>query len=1217
MRFHTALKLLALTFVFAFLSAGVVRADNQYATIRGQVVDQTKATIPGAQVTATNTGTNETRTVTTQADGSFEFLSLPIGTYNISVTKDGFQTYQATGIVLVINQIYVINPTLQVGSASQTVTVEAAKTQVETTSMQLGTTVEAKTIVDMPLNGRNWVQLQQMQPGVVASSDRFASNYATNGSQSQQNSYLINGTDSNDLPLNTPLILPSPDAIQEFRMITNTINPEYGRNSGAILDAVIKSGTNQFHGDAFEFYRDTFLNTRNFFQNSAPVFHQNQYGGTIGGPIWKNHTFGFFSYQGTKNAVPQAGNVTTVFTPAQLAGTFGAGTFDTVMPTKDANGNPIPQPGQPGFVDPRTVSAIPEFGDPCPTSGTACAAGTPYGNLVNASGAVLLGGGLFASGNVPTQDFNALSTALIAKYVPLPNQGTSDYTFNPATTNNTKQYIFQVNQNLGQHDTLWFLGFLQQNTALDTLPFTGASLPGFGDTSLTHDKQFTFAENHIFSANTLNEFRLGYTRLNFDAVEPQKPVLPSSLGFNINPQDAKGAGAPLISITGLFTLGFSNNGPQPRIDQTRQITDNFSHIAGRHTMKFGVEWRGFAVTNPFFFNNNGNYGFGGSGTFSTTNPGTDFLLGLPDTYGQSGGGFIDARAREYYFYAQDEFKLRQDLTLTYGLGYQIDTPLKDIANGGRAINCYIAGQTSTIYPTAPVGMNFPGDPNCSTAGYSTKYNDFGPRVGFAWAPNLGRISGDQGNFSIRGGFGMYYNRSEEELTLQNLLAAPFSLSDSGITDAAGVPAFNAPFTDQRCLNQAGSSIACTPSNGTKATPVSIANKYPFTPPAPGSAVDFSFYEPLSLNLLDPQTKIPTAMNYNLTVQREIPGQIILSVGYVGSEARHLLAVHELNPLHGSVACAADPGCKGKSPTQFFGTETLDPTNGMPCGTGSGGDGRTCFTVGQDPFYFPIADATIYPSLAEQSTMGNSNYNSLQISANKAFSHGLSFVASFTHSHSIDFGSSYENSAGAVGLNPFDFRQMYGDSAFDARNRFVVGYDYTVPGLEHLSAFHWMPSRVADGWHIAGITTLQSGFPITISDSGFRSLQCNAFEFYSCWDRPNVVSAPVIGDPRSYTIGTKTHYWFNPSAFARATVGTVGNEGRNNFHGPGINNWDMSLEKDTRITESTQFIMRMEFYNMFNHTQFHNPTGNILSGNFGRITSAANGRLMQLAAKFVF
>ncbi|MGH9728763.1 MAG: carboxypeptidase regulatory-like domain-containing protein [Candidatus Acidiferrales bacterium] len=1173
----------------------MTHADNQYATIRGQVIDQTKASIPGAQVTATNTGTNEARTVTTQADGSFEFLSLPIGTYNISVTKDGFQTYQATGILLVINQIYVINPTLQVGSASQTVTVEAAKTQVETTSMQLGTTVEAKEIVDMPLNGRNWVQLQQMQPGVVASSDRFTSNYATNGSQSQQNSYLINGTDSNDLPLNTPLILPSPDAIQEFRMITNTINPEYGRNSGAILDAVIKSGTNQFHGDGFEFYRDTFLNTRNFFQNSAPVFHQNQFGGTVGGPIWKNHTFGFFSYQGTKNAVPSGGNVTTVFSPAQLAGTFGGtGAFDTVLPTTDANGNPVPQPGQPGFVDPRTLSAIPEFGDSSSgcASGTPCAAGTPYGRLVSPSGTVLLSNALFTSGVVPTQDFNSLSTSLVAKYVPLPNQGASDYTFNPTSINNTKQYIFQVNQNLGQHDTLWFLGFLQSNVNPTTLPFTGSSLPGFASVSTTHDKQFTFAENHIFSANTLNEFRLGYTRLNFDAVEPQAAVLPSSLGFDITPQDPKGAGAPLIGITGYFTLGFSNNGPQPRIDQTKQITDNFSHIYGRNTLKFGFEGRDFWVTNPFFFNNNGNFGFGGNGRFSTGDPATDFFLGVPDTYGQSSGGFIDARAKEGYFYAQDEFKLRRDLTLTFGMGYQIDTPLRDIANGGRAINCFRPSQQSTIYPTAPAGLIFPGDANCSTAGYNTKFNDFAPRLGFAWAPDLGRISGNQGDFSIRGGFGIYYNRSEEELTLQNLTAPPFSLSDSGITDVNGNPSFSTPFTDVRCVNQAGSSIGCTTlDTSNKPTPASIANKYPFTPPAAGSAVNFGFFEPLSLNLLDPETKIPTAMNYNLTVQRQIPGQVIVSVGYVGAEARHLLAVHELNPLLDSALCASTPACVSNKPVQNL-------------------------AVGTDPRFYAY-DATVFASLAEQSTMMDSNYNSLQVSAQKAFSHGLTFNAAFTWSHSLDFGSSYENSAGAVGLNPFDFHQMYGDSAFDARRRFVVGYDYTIPGLEHLSAFHWMPSRIADGWHLAGITSLQSGFPITISDSGFTSLQCTAFEFYSCWDRPNVVSAPVIQDPRNYTIGAKTHYWFNPSAFAKATVGTVGDEGRNNFHGPGLNNWDLSFEKDTRVTESTQLVLRMEFYNLFNHTQFNNPSGNIQSGNFGRITAAGNGRLMQLAAKFIF
>ncbi|HVA72060.1 MAG TPA: carboxypeptidase-like regulatory domain-containing protein [Candidatus Limnocylindrales bacterium] len=1166
------LRLFALGFVFAFLSAGVVRADNLYASIRGQVTDQTKAAVPGAEVTATNTGTNEARVVTTQADGSFEFLSLPIGTYNLSVKKGGFQAYQATGITLVVNQIYVLNPTLEVGASSQTVTVEAAKTQVDTTSMQLGTTVEAKTIVDMPLNGRNWVQLQQLQPGVVASSDRFASNYATNGSQSQQNSYLINGTDSNDLPLNTPLIIPSPDAIQEFRMITNTINPEYGRNSGAILDAVIKSGTNQFHGDAFEFYRDTFLNTRNFFQRSAPVFHQNQYGGTIGGPIWKNHTFGFFSYQGTKNVVPQAGGNVPVYSAAELAGTFNAG-IDIDQAT-----------GKPYIAESANLSPIPLFGDSasgCPyvnTSSTPCAAGTAFSSL-------------FSTGVIPTQDFNTLSTSLVTKYVPAPNCG-GDYCFNPQTPGNTKQYIFQINQNLGEHDTLWFLGFMQNALTTDTLPFIGASLPGFGDESTTHSKQFTGAWNHIFSANTLNEFRIGYTRLNFVAVNPQNIVLPSALGFNINPQDAAAAGVPYMGVSGLFNLGFSQDGPQPRIDQTKQVTDNFSHIYGNNTLKFGVEFRDFWVTNPFYFENNGAFAFNRTGQFSTGDPGANFLLGFPQSYVQSSGGFIDARAKELYSYAQDEYKLRQDLTLTFGMGYQIDTPLRDIANGGQAINCFVSGQQSVIFPSAPQGMNFPGDPNCPVGGYYTHYNDWAPRLGFAWAPNLGRISGSQGNFSIRGGVGIYYNRSEEELTLQNLLAPPFALFDYGVTDAGGTPSFSTPFTDVQCISQTGTPIS--PCAGP-----SIANKYPFTPPAVGSSPNFGFFEPMSLNLLDPNTRVPTAMNYNLTVQREIPGQIILSIGYVGAEARHLMAVHELNPLHNSTTCAIDPACVGNAPFQQFGGPDI---NGL--------------TVGADPYYYPTANALVFASLAEQSSMTNSNYNSLQISANKALSHGLSFLASYTWAHSLDFGSSYENSAGAVGLNPFNFHQMYGNSAFDAPQRFVFSYDYRIGDLSHVAGFHWLPSRVGGGWHVSGITTFQSGFPITISDSGFTSLQCSAFEFYSCWDRPNVVSTPIIQNPRSNT--GSGNFWFNGSAFAIAPLGTVGNEGRNNLRGPGINDWDMALMKDTQITESTSFEMRIEFYNLFNHTQFNAPLGNIQDGSsFGQIFTAGNGRLIQLAAKFYF
>src|SRR5581483_5562869 len=279
--------------LLAIASFSNLPAQEVVAHIRGTVTDPSGAGVPGAEVKATNTQTQVSTTVTTRDDGNYEFLALPPGTYDVTVTKQGFRTFTAHRITLALNQVYNLQVPLEVGEVTQSVQVEASPTQVETATTQLSTIIDGKQIVDLPLVGRNWTSLQQLVPGVVASSDRFGvgGNYASNGSESQQNSFLINGSDAMDFRLNAPLIIPSPDALGEFNFITSTINPEYGRNSGGILNAVIKSGTNQFHGSAFEFYRDTFLNTHNFFQSTIPVFHQNEYGGTVGGPIWKDHTF--------------------------------------------------------------------------------------------------------------------------------------------------------------------------------------------------------------------------------------------------------------------------------------------------------------------------------------------------------------------------------------------------------------------------------------------------------------------------------------------------------------------------------------------------------------------------------------------------------------------------------------------------------------------------------------------------------------------------------------------------------------------------------------------------------------------------------------------------------------------------------------------------------------------------------------------------------------
>ena len=289
--------------VLGLLSANSARADNVYGKIRGTVTDPSGAVIAGAKVTATNTATGISTTVKSGTDGSYEFLQLAApAIYTVNVEQAGFRAFQAQTPSLSLDQIYVLNVKMEVGTVSQQVTVEAAPVQVETTSMQLGKVINAQTITSMPLNGRNWVQLQQTLPGVVASSDRFTNNYSTNGSRSQSNDYLVNGVDANDLPLNSIAVVPNPDAIAEVSVVTNTINPEYGRNGGAVLNAETKSGTNQIHGTGFEFYRDTSLNTRNFFSPNSTIFHQNQFGGAIGGPIKKNKAFFFFAYQGTGTA---------------------------------------------------------------------------------------------------------------------------------------------------------------------------------------------------------------------------------------------------------------------------------------------------------------------------------------------------------------------------------------------------------------------------------------------------------------------------------------------------------------------------------------------------------------------------------------------------------------------------------------------------------------------------------------------------------------------------------------------------------------------------------------------------------------------------------------------------------------------------------------------------------------------------------------------------
>jgi len=1127
--------------------------DDVYSRIRGVVTDASGAAVAGATIQATNTAKGIFFTTTSNSSGGYEFLQLPIGPYSITAAQTGFKTSSVSGITLTIGQIYVQNIRLDVGAASETVNVEGNPAQVEMTSMQRGDTIGSREIVDLPLNGRDWLQLHSLAPGVVASSDRFGT-FATNGNETQQNSYLINGADNNDVLLNNAWFAPNPDAMAEFQLVTSSINPEYGRNSGAILNATIKSGTNNFHGDVFEFYRDTSLNARNYFELKPAVFHQNQFGGTIGGPIWKDHTFFFFSYQGTRIRQTQQFTTPLVPTGAERNGIFGAA-------------------GAAQFLSSSGVAPIPEFGDsasPCPVGGAPCAAFTPFSQL-------------FSTGTIPPQDFNDLSVKLMQQFIPLPNVGTNTFTFTPRDITSDNQELFRIDHTFNSYDSVWWYSFFAHEPETQDLPFaTFAALPGFGQLNRFDTMQHTASWNHLFSSSTLNELRVTFNRFNVKFANPINQRTPDSFGFTgINPQFPGVASLPDIFIGGAgdseFSLGFTTQGPQPRIDNTYQVTDNFSKTAGKHSLKFGYSGRRFEVHLLFASRNAGTFGFTGFGPIGSGNAFADFLLGFPSNgYAQNTGKSFESRAYEHYSYAQDQYKVLPNLTLTYGLGWDIETPMTD--NNGISVDCFRPGEQSKVYPTAPAGLVFPGDPTCPKAGYDTRYTDFGPRVGFAWSP------WSTGKLSIRGGYGIYYNRTEQQQNIQNVLGVPFTLASGGIRDIGGNASFTAPFTDVRCIDQHGNPLTPT-------VPItcSIPNKFPFSAPAIGSNVDFSFYEPFSINVIDPRFRSPSAQNYNLTIEEELPSRMVFSIGYVGSQGRHLETTYELNPSINPQGCRATPACANNPGLQYLNFPQNFKYNSL-----------------------------IFGSLGQEATVGTSSYNSLQADLKKHFSHGLTFEAAYTWSHAIDISSNFEDrTLNPQANNPFDLRRGRGDSQYDARHRFVFNYEYNIPDFPGVPKL--IGHQILGGWRLGGIVTVQTGFPITINDNpgfiDFTSLTCNGFIiFYSCWQMPDVTGPVRILDPRN----DPKHRYFDTSVFANPALGTFGNAGRNFFHGPGIANWDFELAKNIPIKEQQRIELRVELFNVLNHTQFLNPPdGTFGDAAFGVVTNARPPRIAQLAAKFYF
>ncbi len=1160
--------------------------------------------MPDVQVTAINRDTGVQHTVRTNSSGFYTFPELPVGNYDVVITQSGFREFRQTGLVIHNNSALRVDAKLEVGETKQSITVSSSSVQVETISTQMGEVITGSSMTAMPLNGRAYTDLLALQPGVVPtntgeyldfspSGELNPGNLSMSGQRESANGFMVNGGNVEEEGQMGTQVIPNLDSIAEFRILTNNFDAEYGNYMGGQVNVITKSGTNQFHGDAFEFYRDTFLNTANFYEHSVTTgkptvstFHQNIPGGTIGGPIWKDKLFFFGAYQLIKEVVPEGEGNTDIYSAPFLAGNFTAdnGTAGTPPTATEAWGN---------FA-----------ADPIPSSinVTGCTAGETWAQCAYGLG------GIF-----PTANFNSIATTLANKYLApslVPGCSTSadapcDYIFNEIETLTQNQYIGRIDFNLNPNNKFLGVYIHQSETFPETIPFTGANVPGFPETNAEHHNLMTIDYVHQFSPTLVNDLAAHYTRFNYLAVEPSSPVAPSSAGFSINPEDTAGEGLPVMSIsspTGMdFTLGFSANGPQPRIDQVIQFDDSVSKVFGKHTLKFGYDGRRFNVSNPFAADNDGTYSFNpSSSTYSTGDGALDFLLGIPGSYEQGSGATIQADAFLNYIFGQDSWKLTPTFTLDYGLAYAIDTPLHNNQYEGEGIACLDPGVQSTVFPTAPLSVIYPGDKSCTNAGYATtRYSEFGPRLGFAWAPNLGSFTGAPGKFAIRGGFGIYYNRTEEESALQTLETPPFGLSSFGAEDFGGSPEFANPFVD---INGLGSE----------------PNKFPYAFPTKGAKIPYSTWanlEPLDLSTYSSNFRAPYAENFQLSVEREFPSQIVMRLSYVGSLSRHNQTTPEgdYETAAGQAACAA----------------------GSEYSPIVGGDLNCVSERNLQSYLFPqntLADAfdnntgtTGLVSIGEVSSESSSSYNAFQADITKGITHGLLFQISYTYSHALDDGSSFEDSgfgeSGTRGYNQWVKSLNYGDSQYDARQRLVVAPLYVIPKFDG-SNFSPLNLAVA-GWEVSAITTLATGFPYDISYAGAtsRSLYCtDDFNFYACPDVPEYVSPATFGNPRVRNgLGYSTYITNTATAFAAETIGTFGDLHRNPYHGPGINNTNMILAKNFMLSPEhhISFQMRIESDNVFNHTQFSNPTSSYTSGVFGQITGAAGSRASQLAAKLYF
>ncbi|MBM3727030.1 MAG: TonB-dependent receptor [Acidobacteria bacterium] len=1064
-------------------------AQAESARLHGVVTDPSGASVASARVNFIHVATGARSAVNTDAEGRYVSLPLRIGEYRVEAQAEGFKRAVRSGVVLEIQQTAQLDLALELGATSETVDVTADAPLLSTSDATQGQVINNKRIVDMPLNGRNYVQLALLSVGAVETSNgaRF-STFSAAGQRAPQNNFMLDGIDNNNVQLaaqgrQAETVQPSVDAIQEFKISTNSFSAEYGRATGAVVNATIKSGSNGFHGTAFEFLRNDKLDAKNFFDSPAskrPPFKRNQYGFSFGGPIIRNRTFFFGDYEWTDIRESRTAN-NTIPTLRMRAGDFGE--FRNIV------------------HDPATYSASTRARAPFPDN------------------------------RIPGNRFDRIARQALGWY-PAPQNAnlTQNYLSNPPNNADVGRGDIRIDHTINASDTVYFR-YSRQGLFEPASP--GLPPPGFGSDSTDFSNTGTnmgVAWSHTWSPRLLTTSRLGWNRLFTNEQPATETNANATLGLrgvdNLTP------GAPRFNIADVTGLGIGPNLPNLNDSQTRQFVSDTTFVAGAHSFKFGanLSWLQAFITNPkeglgvFAFNGNFTRN---SLNNSGGNPTADFLLGMSNQTDIANPVYSNLRSPFRHFYAQDEWRATSKLSLSLGLRYEFNGNWVETRDMLSNYDIDAAGEIKPIV-VAQAGSRF------SRALIRDDRNNFAPRLGFAYSAT--------GKTVIRGAFGLFVGNYEGTGGGRFMLGnPPNTISVRLLTDSI-TPGF--------LLQDGVPAGSLNPRNVTN----------------------------LRLSSFQTNPKWPTAMQWNLNIQRQVAKDLVWEIGYYAAKSVHLPTRWNAN--------YAPPGAGNINSRRRFGS-----------------------------LIYPGSSFVVRPLaiVDRHDWFGNSQFHSMQTRLEKRFSSGLGFLAGYTFSKTIGDTGGFSAAGGPPGTpqgfqNPLNRRLEKSLDDQHLAHRFVGSYQYELPfgqGRRFGSSMKGVANVVLGGWSVGGITTLASGQPQGLTVRGDNANTGDP-------NRPN-----IIGDWRLARGERTLNRFFNTAAFAPNAPLTYGNAARNVLEQPGLVNFDFASFKRFALTERVNAQFRFEAFNLFNTPSFGAPSSEVGNVNFGRITTAGRARNLQFGLKIIF